>query len=226
MPSPIDAYPTMVAALEHFYGPPLPSGERRAPFEAAVALALSRGGNSGRAEKALGVLSRSGMLTPKTLAEAEPAEILDLFRESRVTVPAHSIPLVKRLARWFAQQEEEGSPRGRSQEALRGELRAIRGIGPALADGILLAMGHASPPVDRGTYRVLVRHGWIDPTCEYDEAGELLKRMAGEEPGQVALLSEWLRRVARQFCGLKAPRCAACPLLCVLPPEGPVEPDV
>ena len=42
----------------------------------------------------------------------------------------------------------------------------VPGIGLAAADAILLfALKRPSYPVDRATYRVLVRHGWLDPSA-------------------------------------------------------------
>ena len=62
---------------------------------------------------------------------------------------------------------------------LREELSMIKGIGPATADAIiLLALKRPSYPVDRASFRVLVRHGWIDSTATYDDARDLLVNQA------------------------------------------------
>ena len=43
------------------------------------------------------------------------------------------------------------------------ELAGIKGIGPAAADAmVLFALKRPAYPVDRATFRVLVRHGWLD----------------------------------------------------------------
>ena len=49
--------------------------------------------------------------------------------------------------------------------------------------------GRPTYPVDRGTYRILVRHGWIDQTAEYEEASELLSRQAAGNSQEIARLS-------------------------------------
>src|SRR5262249_44308684 len=97
---------------------------------------------------------------------------------------------------------------------------------PATADAILLfALGRAAYPVDRGTYRILVRHGWIDTSADYEEVSQLLVRLAGERPDELVRLSRGLVQVARQYCRVGSPRCTRCPLKAVLPEQGPLEPD-
>jgi endonuclease III len=104
-------------------------------------------------------------------------------------------------------------------------LLAINGVGPGTADAVLLALGHPCFPVDPGIYRVLVRHGWCDITAEYDEASECLGRHAGADPNQIERLARGLSRVARKFCGVRAPRCQSCPLRPLLPESGPIDPQ-
>ena len=79
--------------------------------------------------------------------------------------------------------------------------------------------------MDRTTYRILVRHGWIDPSVDYDEVSELLARQAGHNPEEIRRLAGWLGRVGRQFCGPRSPKCEQCPLSCLLPEGGPVDPE-
>ena len=121
-----------------------------------------------------------------TLAGIEPSEILDSLRDTGLSLPARSATLLVRLARWyskaFGNEDLAHDPAARKLTGRREELAAINGVGLATADAILLALGQPVYPLDRGTYRILVRHGWIDSATEYDQASELLSRQAGGEP--------------------------------------------
>ena len=56
---------------------------------------------------------------------------------------------------------------------------ALNGVGPATADALLLfALRRPVYPLDRATYRILVRHGWLDPSADYDEARAVVERPA------------------------------------------------
>jgi endonuclease-3 related protein len=187
-------------------------------------------GNLSRVEAALEALGRARLLDAQALAGAEPIELRDTLREAGIKLPARAVSVLKRLARWFAERfQNENQARDETSwptHRLREELAALNGIGPATADAILLlALGRATYPVDRGTYRILVRHGWIDPTAEYDEVSELLTRHAGASPGELAWLSQALIQVGREFCRIRSPQCERCPLRCLLPEQGPLEPE-
>ena len=124
-----------------------------------------------------------------------------------------------------ADQEREGLEPGNPTSRLRDGLLAINGIGQATADAILLALGRPTYPVDQVTYRILIRHGWIDSSADYEEVHQLLNRRAGENVEEIEHLSNWLRQVGRQYCRLRSPKCDPCPLRCVLPESGPIEPE-
>jgi endonuclease III len=229
MPSLDESYSTMIAALADQYGQPQFPVEGLPAFEAVLAVGLTRAGDLARADATLEALYRAGLLLPETLAGSEPVEILDTLREAGVTLPAKSASLLRRLARWFStalgNEAEALDGLAPPTSRLREQLTALSGIGSATADAILLALGRPTYPVDRGTYRILVRHGWIDPSAEYDEVSELLNKQADENPRELARLAHWLVQVGRQFCGLKSPKCQRCPLRGLLPVDGPLEPE-
>lgn len=229
MASLAESYPTLLAALAEHYGQSPFASKARSVFEAVVAAALSRSADTARADAALEALDRSGLLEPMTLAGIEPSEIIDCLRDAGLILPARSATLLVRLARWyskaFGNDDLYHDPAAGELTGLRAELAAINGVGLATADTILLAVGQPTYPLDRATYRVLVRHGWIDSTTEYDQASELLSRQAGGNSEEIARLSTWLVQVGRQFCAPRSPRCQPCPLRCVLPEQGPFEPD-
>ena len=99
-------------------------------------------------------------------------------------------------------------------------------MGVVGADAILLAaLGRPAYPVDRGTYRILVRHGWLDPSATYDDARELMVHQAGGEPDMLIRLSVGMDALSSRYCRAAAPRCDACPLRSLLPEGGPMGAD-
>jgi endonuclease-3 related protein len=229
MASLAESYPILLAALADHYGQPPCAPPERSAFAAVLAAALELSAGSGRVAAALEAMDHSGLLEPSTLAGIEPSEILDSLRDAGLSLPARSATLLVRLARWYTKaggnDDLAHDPAAGTMVGLRAELAGINGVGPATADAILLAMGQPVYPLDRGTYRILVRHGWIDSATEYDQASELLSRQAAGNSQEIARLSTWLTQVGRQFCVPRSPRCQSCPLCCVLPEQGPLEPD-
>jgi len=142
---------------------------------------------------------------------------------------ARAIAPIRRLARLLvdrhgssAQSLRKGST---PTEPLREELVGLNGIGPSTADAILLfALRRRAYPVDRATYRVLVRHGWLDPSADYDEARAVVEGQGPDDPTGLARLSSWMERIGRDYCRVGAPKCEHCPLRPVLPEGGPREP--
>ena len=169
-------------------------------------------------------------LKPEALAAVEPTELLDTLREQGVTLPAGVGPLLKRLAGWFASRfpdeddrrvDEAASPTSR----LREELGRLSGVGQATADAILLhGLGRPAYPVDRGTYRILVRHGWIDvPGQSMTRSSQLLipPRRRATRRARPAVRLDWPRWPAS--IARSARRDAtSCPLKPLLPEGGPL----
>jgi endonuclease-3 related protein len=134
----------------------------------------------------------------------------------------------------FADHDDDGHDALESAIPARDDLAAVKGIGPATADAmILLALGRPSYPVDRPTYRVLVRHGWIDSTTSYEEARDsIVDRAMSMADGSdeaaaldLAALGHAMAELGRQFCRARAPLCAGCPLEHLLPEGGPRDGD-
>jgi endonuclease-3 related protein len=226
MPSLSESYPTILASLADHYGQPRSTVEPSSHFEAVVAAGLNLQTALARCNSLLEALAQSGLDAPNALAGADPAEVRDALREAGITLSVAGASLMKRLARWYVDAfagDETLAESSRPTSRLRRELAAIRGLGPGTVDQILLALSRPVYPVDRATYRILVRHGWIDCSADYHEVSELLSRLAGYDCQTIAQLSGWLARVGRQFCGPTSPRCAQCPLLCLLPDGGPRE---
>jgi len=134
------------------------------------------------------------------------------------------VATLQRLARWAAGRLDGSSEA--SATVLREELLGLNGIGPPTADAILLeGLGKPVYPVDRASYRVAARHGWIDPSADYDEARAVLERLAPGDPDTLLALAGWSERLGRDFCRAGVPRCERCPLRPFLPEGGPRSPD-
>ena len=238
MPTLAESFPTVRSALVEHFALAAAGIDRETPFEAIVRVLLDREFGGSRAVAALEVLERAGLLTPDGLAQADVLAVRDAFHEAGIPASPQSVAPLSNLARWIvehhgARVDSLFNP-DRSTDWLRGELAAIRGIGLATADAILLlALKRPSYPVDRATFRVLLRHGWLDPSALYDEARELMVSQAvesgdvpeGEAANRLIEVSRGMGQLGRRFCRAAAPRCDQCPLEPLLPEGGPREFD-
>ena len=229
MPRFDEARDELVAALLGRGGGPSPAApaNREAeldPFRKLARAALGLIAEPRLAGSAFAALDAAGLLEPAALAGAGAAELEETLRQGGVRLAAKSLgPLVK-LARWA---DEAGFDADREAAAgtdsLREAWRATRGLGPATIDSILLhGLGRAAYPVDRATYRILARHGWLDPSADYDEARSLAEAMAPDDPDRLAELSSAMVRLGRDFCKPAVAHCDRCPLRPLLPEGGPV----
>ena len=225
MPSPAEDAPEILGALADHYGRPSAStAEGVGTPEAVLAAALGRTLEPRKVALALSALREADLLRPEALAVADPADLAGALQAGGVNLTSRALAPLRRLARWFADHREGLGDA--STSGLREGLVALNGIGPATADAVLLrGLGRASYPVDRASYRVAARHGWIDPSADEDEARAALERLAPDDPRGLLDLSGWSDRLGRDFCRAAAPRCERCPLKPFLPEGGPREPE-
>lgn len=199
----------------------------------AIAEALLIGAiEGGKRDRALEALEDAGLLEASALAESTAEEVSAHWASAGVKAPRGSAGPLLRVARWLAERHG-GDPEALgavATEALREELGAIPGVGGVTADRVLLrGLGRAVAPLDRPSYRILARHGWIDPGAEVEEAREALRRLTNPEGGgeredaeAVGRRVEALGRIASRHCKTKSARCGDCPLREALPASGPV----
>jgi endonuclease-3 related protein len=233
MPRLGDSYDAMTRALGDHFGPPLPplivAGERPGPSLALVVAAFLAGQNQDRGlNTVLGSLAEAGLLAdPEALATADPAEIAAAWTHTNKPPSVRTLRTLQRIAAWIAQLGGFDALESIPTEALREGLRSLNGVGPAGADAILLhALKRPAYPVDRATYRILLRHGWIDSSADYDEARGRVENLASGESTALADLSGWFERVGAVFCRATVAKCERCPLRPFLPDGGPIEPDL
>lgn len=231
-----ESFPAIQRVLAEQYGRPESVFEGLSEFERVIAAGVlgSNPADRRRSSAVARALDRAGLSRPEVLAEAELIEIADALQEEGVQLSLKAIAVLRQLARWYADEfpdraelEGKNDKSGGDAEAARLREGLVRrnGIGPARADAILLALGFAVYPVDRGTFRVLVRHGWIDASASYGEASELLSQQLKHDPKEIAALAQGMAQVGRRFCKIKVPQCQACPLAPFLPERGPLEPN-
>lgn len=249
MPRLDESFDDLARALHAHYGvgpSPTFTSDPAAPwFERVAEVALGLNAAPKVVAAALTALRDAGLLDPVALAAANPLAIDDTLKGARVAIALKSLRPLQKIARWAADQSvplDGPAIASFETESLRDDWRAINGVGPALADALLLlALGRSTFPVDRAAFRVLVRHNWLEVEADYDEARSVIERHAersdlasrGElaaaeadptstEARLLADLREWLARVGRDFCKPSQPKCERCPLQPWLPPEGPV----
>ena len=223
MPSFTESIPTMTTALADRFGEGRPAGDDPGTFAAIATAFLSRDGDERAVRSAIDALRDAGLIDPRRLAEADPVAVEESWRSSGARTLVKSARGLRRLAEWVVETipDDDQSP---STEALRESLRAIKGIGPATADAILLdGLGRSAYPVDRASYRILVRHGWLDAEAGYDEARDLIEGGFAADVRALRNVSTWFERVGREACKASVAHCERCPLRGLLPEGGPRE---
>jgi endonuclease-3 related protein len=228
MPSFDEALPLIRAALVDPDGTAAAGFDDLGPFAAMIGALLARQVGPAIWRSALDALGEQGLLDPTRLDDAGMPELQDALRgKVRSALSVRTLAPAKQLARWLVERydgrAEAFTDSGRSIDELREELAGVRGVGMVGADAILLAaLKRPTYAVDRGTYRVLVRHGWLDGSATYDDARDFMVHQAGSDPGLLIDISAGMEEVAARFCRASAPRCDACPLRSLLPEGGPL----
>ena len=236
MPNLDDDFREMTRALVERYGGAETGFGGNDHFEKLIAVLLHRALGPKKGGVAWECLRRADLLEPKRLNEIDLIELIDLVRNRAIAITADSLSVVKRLARWVVERHDGDMSDLADSVRLDGEIRedlaAIRGIGVAGADALLLhGLERPSYSVDRSSFRILIRHGWADPTKTNEEVRELLthhaSRLAEEDEQQqtriLASLSHGMSQVGRQYCRAARPRCVGCPLEPLLPAGGPLD---
>lgn len=202
------------------------TGAIREGFERLIAVSFESILDGNRAALALEALRNEGLLEPEALASVDPKELADILTLGRKPLPPRSLASIQRLAHWFHERGISDGVDQLSTESLRDELTAINGIGPSTADELLSrGLGRPAFPVSRAAYRVLVRHGWIDESCSYDDARDLIESLAPKDAALLTRLSLGFEQVGARYCRVSVAKCDRCPLRPLLPEGGPIQPE-
>lgn len=201
----------LYAALARRFGPQAWWPARTA-FEVAVGAVLVQFTTWTNAARAVSALRARGLLTPRRLAAAPPAELEAALR------PAGTYRLKARrlraLTAWLLGRFDGRLDRlGAAPLApLRRELRRVPGIGPETADAILLYAAHRPVfMVDAYTRRILVRHRILPAGLPYEDARRFLESHLPSDPWLFNEYHALLVAAGKTYCRAR-PRCAECPL--------------
>ncbi|MDP1797152.1 MAG: hypothetical protein Q8K78_06710 [Planctomycetaceae bacterium] len=167
-------------------------------------------------------LQHGPVASPTTCATATPAALMEALTE--VPRGPQKTSVLTRLAQWWRTEfGDEESPVWRADhDHYRQSLRAIRGIGPETADRlILIAGGLPVFPIDRGTLRIAVRHGWLDLPVDDEQAQATFLSAFDSDVPVMQQASRVLKSIGVQHCG-RVPDCPSCPLAAFLPETGPL----
>ena len=181
-------------------------------FEIITGAILTQNTSWVNVEKAITNLKSADLLTPEKLYQFDLSQLAELIR------PAGYFNIkAKRLKNFVNRLFDNYDGKLTNLESLdtdqlRGELLAIKGIGPETADSILLyALDRAVFVVDAYTARITIRHGLIEPDADYEQLRELFQ---SNLPQDTQLFNEYhalLVKVGKEFCKPKA-QCPGCPL--------------
>jgi len=182
------------------------------PFEVCVGAILTQNTNWGNVEKAISALKQADVLTPEGMRAVDPDLLANMIRPSGYfNVKSRRL---KDFLAWLFAGHNGSLERmfANDWRVLRGELLAVRGIGPETCDSILLyAGGKPTFVVDTYTRRLFHRLGLLSERADYDKTRSLFM---ANLPEDVALYNEYHALIVeqcKQFCRTK-PSCADCPL--------------
>lgn len=170
-------------------------------------------------EKAIANLKQAGLLDLAALHALEPERLADLIRPSGY----YNIK-TRRLKNLLAMlMNHAGGDLAiffdREAASLRQALLTVNGIGKETADSICCYA--ADKPVfvvDAYTKRLLLRHGYIDDTWDYDRIQELFTARLPLDLQRFKDLHAYIVFVGKDFCRTQNPDCRVCPVARTAPP--------
>lgn len=176
------------------------------------------------------ILKSSPIASPQITMQTAAGSLVEVL--APIPRGPQKASLVRTVAAWWIEQfGEDLSPDwSKGVTFYRESLRAVRGLGPATVDELLLFAARLKVfPVDRAALRVAVRHGWLSLPMEDEDAQSFFVRGIGQaEISGTAIdpreFSRLLAQVGASHCG-REPNCDGCPLQSMLPPGGPLSPE-
>jgi endonuclease III related protein len=192
-------------------------------FEALLRALLSQNTDQENVERALDNLREAGLIDLRALVDAPPEELADLIQG--VGSALQKAGRLRKVLRYLIDRHD-GSLKAMfatHHETLRRELSSINGIGRETADTILVeAAGMPVFVADIHSHRVFKRHGWIEFEADSDAIGEWCESGLQRDAAMLREFHRLIARVGREHCR-KAPLCDHCPLVDLLPHDGPLE---
>ncbi len=189
------------------------------PFEVCIGAILTQNTAWTNVEKAICALKQSGMVSAEALQGCDPEQLAQLIR------PAGYFNVKTRrltdFVAWLFLHHAGSLDRmfDVSWPELRVELLRVRGIGPEIADSILLYAGNKPTfVVDAYTRRLFQRLGLLPEAAGYDDTRALFMMHL---PQDAQLFNEYHAQIVEQckkFCR-KKPLCNGCPLGDICPSQ-------
>jgi endonuclease III related protein len=229
MPSLADSYEAMLESLEAL-GPPFPPVSTNEPgivFAVLTGSLLSRMFAPRQARTAWEAFHAAGFDSPVVVARANVTQLVEATQKLDAPLKplsAKTLMPLHLLAKWIVDRGGLAALDDIPTEELRDDLLLIPGISPAMTDALLL-YGLKRPvyPADRPTYRILARHGWIEPTTDYEETRATIEEPAHGDVVVLSNLAAWFDRTGELYCRARGAMCEGCPLQPFLPENGPHE---
>jgi endonuclease-3 related protein len=193
------------------YGP-LHWWPTESPFEVCVGAILTQNTNWGNVEKAVAGLKQEGLMSPAALRDVDLERLAVVIRSTGFFNIKSA--RLKDFVLWLFSRYEGSLERMFSGDwrKLRGELLAVRGIGPETCDSILLYAGNKpSFVVDAYTRRLFSRLGLIPVAAGYEDVRTMFM---DNLPTDVELFNEYHALIVehcKRHCRTK-PRCSGCSL--------------
>ena len=212
------AWRVVFARLYGYYGDPYWWPARDA-WGVAVGAVLTQNTAWHNVEYALAGLAEGGVVTPRALVAA-PAEVVEGAIRPSGYFRAKTRKL-KGLARWWLDVGEArlgeaatwGAGYHERDEALRGELLGLWGVGPETADAILCyAFGRPSFVVDAYTRRLDARLRMAAAPRTYDALRDEVMGVLPHHTRLYNFLHGLVVVHAKEHCRARKPGCRTCPL--------------
>jgi endonuclease-3 related protein len=178
------------------------------PYEIITGAVLTQNTAWTNVKKA--IANFGGMLSPEHVLGLEPHELAEIIRPAGYF--NQKAGYLQTVTRWFGQYGHDADAvRALPQSRVRGELLALKGIGPETADDILLyAFGFPSFVVDAYTVRLAERLP-LETSLKY---GEVKAFFEEHLPQDTRLFNEYHALIVMNgnaHCR-KKPSCNGCPL--------------
>lgn len=188
------------------------------PFEIALGAILTQNTAWTNVDKAIANLKQVAPLTPAAIAFLPDEALAQAIRPSGYY--NQKVIKIRNLLAWLrgysggdSDDPSLGFLHGKSLEALRESLLAVKGVGPETADSILLyALDLPTFVVDAYTWRMLRRHGFVDEYADYYEMQSLFTSALAEDAAVYNECHALIVKLGQEHCKKTRPRCESCPL--------------
>ena len=185
------------------------------PWEIACGAVLTQNTNWLNVERAITRLKDADALEATPIAQMPNDELADLIRPAGYfNVKARRL---KALADWWLGSAEWAANVNTPMLEARESILAVNGVGPETADSILLyAFEKRTFVIDAYTKRLLLRHGLISESADYNKMQGLFEKGLAADTQLYNEYHALIVQVGKEYCRPK-PKCKGCPLAQLLP---------